>query len=87
MCIELGFGENTLHKNIEAMTLKYPEEAAWLTALKLVGNEATHSDGIDEADLLDSFKIFEAALHIFKKRKLSEAVAKTIPKIEQKFLK
>ncbi|MCX7255940.1 MAG: DUF4145 domain-containing protein [Polaromonas sp.] len=87
MCTELEFCENTLHKSIQAMAVKYPEEAAWLTALKLVGNEATHSDGVDETDLLHSFEIFEAALHIFKRRKLSEAIAKTIPKIEQKFLK
>lgn len=87
MCVELGFSEKTLHKSIEAMTIKYPDEAAWLAALRLVGNEATHSDGIDENDLLHSFEVFEAALHIFKRRKLSEVVSRTLPKIEQKFLK
>nr|WP_181726109.1 DUF4145 domain-containing protein [Polaromonas sp.]QJS06441.1 hypothetical protein [Polaromonas sp.] len=87
MCVELGFSEKTLHKSIQAMTIKFPEEGAWLATLKLVGNEATHSDGLDETDLLYSFGIFEAALLIFKRRKLSEAIAKTLPKIEQKFLK
>lgn len=85
MCSELGFKEKTLHRSIELLSARYPEEGAWLQALKLVGNEATHSSGIDEQDLLHSFKIFSAALDIFRRKKMSEDVAITIPKIKQKF--
>lgn len=85
MCSELGFKEKTLHRSIELLSTKYPEEGAWLQALKLVGNEATHSDGVDEQDLLHSFKIFSGALDIFRRKKLSADLAVTVPKITQKF--
>lgn len=85
MCYELGFKAKTLHRSIELLSTKYPEEGAWLQALKLVGNEATHSDGIDEQDLLHSFQIFSGALDIFRRKKLTEEVKVTIPIITQKF--
>lgn len=87
MCAELGYKEKNLHRSIEAMCEMYPEEGGWLRTLKLVGNEATHSDGVDENDLLHSFEIFEAALYIFKRKIMAAKVANTIPKIEQKFSK
>jgi hypothetical protein len=85
VCESLGYGGRTLHKSIEAMAAEYPVEAKWLGALKMVGNEATHSDQIEEADLLASFKVLEAVLGIFQRKALEADVAKEIPAIQEKF--
>lgn len=87
LCVELGFNVGNLHRNIEAMAKKFPEEAGWLESLKLVGNEATHSDGVNESDLLNSFQVFEVVLDIFRRKKIKSQTLKTVAKIDSKFKK
>jgi Domain of unknown function (DUF4145) len=87
LCIELGFNVGNLHRNIEAMASDYPEESKWLDSLKLVGNEATHSDGVNESDLLDSFQVFEVVLDVFRRKEIKENTLKAVAKIDKKFKK
>lgn len=86
-CTELGYKNGSLHKRIEEMKASYPTEANWLQSLKLVGNEATHADGIEEADLLHSFEVFEVLLDIFRKRTLEAKIQKTVLQLDTKFKK
>ena len=87
LCKELGFDNATLHRNIEAMSKVYSQEASWLEPLKLVGNEATHADGINQSDLLDSFQVFEVVLDIFRRKEVESKTAKTVEKLEKRFKK
>lgn len=85
VCEALGHKKRTLHDSIEAMSKEYPAEGSWLRTLKLVGNEATHSDGISEDDLLTSFHVLEAVLDIFRRKAMAEDIEKALPTIEGKF--
>lgn len=85
VCESLGYKEKTLHASIKSMAQEYPKEASWLSVLKLVGNEATHSDRIEEADLLASFEVMSAVLDIFRRRAMDAAIEQVLPDIEQKF--
>lgn len=87
LCKELGFNYGVLHRNIEAMSKIYPQEASWLEPLKLVGNEAAHADGIYQSDLLDSFQVFEVVLDIFRRKEVEYKTAKTVEKLEKRFKK
>lgn len=87
LCDELGFNVGNLHRNIEAMAKEFPEESNWLNSLKLVGNEATHSDGVNESDLLNSFQVFEVVLDVFRRKEIRTQTLKTVAKIDKKFRK
>lgn len=86
-CLELGYAEGLLHKRIRAMSETYPKEANWLTSLKLLGNEAAHSGGVDEADLLHAFEVFEALLDVFRRREAEQRVSKAVAHLDAKFKK
>lgn len=60
-------GKN-LHQQICSLKEKHPEEAEYLESLKLVGNEGTHSNNIDEIDLLYSFEIFQFVLNLYDRQ-------------------
>ncbi len=64
-CSELGMKPNTLARQIKELETKYPTEASFLNTLRLVGNEGTHSDSVNEDDLLLAFDIVEEVLAIF----------------------
>lgn len=85
VCEALGFSRRNLHESIKAMAQDFPKEAEWLTALKLMGNEATHSDRIDEADLMASFRVLEAVLDLFRRKAMEADIAKTLPVLQEKF--
>ncbi|MGE8361412.1 DUF4145 domain-containing protein [Pseudomonas sp.] len=87
LCVELGYGESNLHRNIIAMSKDYPEESNWLGSLKLVGNEATHSNGVIESDILDFLQVFDVVLDIFRRREASLKIRQTVEKIDDKFKK
>lgn len=86
-CDELGYGVGTLHKRIEALRSSFPIEGELLSTLKLVGNEATHSDGIDEEDLLLAFDLFEVCLDIFRRKESESRARETLAKLDSKFRK
>ncbi len=85
LCIELGYNESNLHRNITAMSKDYPEESNWLGSLKLVGNEATHSNGVVESDILDFLQVFDVVLDIFRRREAALKIRQTVERIEGKF--
>ncbi|MDO6501207.1 DUF4145 domain-containing protein [Photobacterium sanguinicancri] len=85
LCKELGCYQGNLHRSIQALSKEYPQEAKWLEPLKLVGNEATHADGVTESDLLDSFHVFEVVLDIFRRREIEASVNSTVARLENKF--
>ena len=87
LCEELGYNKPTLHQSIQAMANDYPQEASWLESLKFVGNEATHSDGVTESDLLNSLEIFEEVLDIFRRQKAKHKVQESIERLDKKFRK
>ena len=57
-----------LHQKISSLTKSSPEEAQYLMALKLVGNEGTHAFDVDEDDLLKAFSIFSVVLELYDRR-------------------
>lgn len=87
LCKELDCYETNLHRSIQALSKKFPQEAKWLEPLKLVGNEATHSDGVSESDLLDSYQVFEVVLNIFQRKKIEQITDNTAAKLDLKFTK
>jgi len=88
LCLELGYTqERNLYQNIEAMADEFPLEARWLQSLRLVGNEATHADKITEDDLLDSYKVFEVVLDIFRRKHIEPEIEKVALQLQDKFKK
>lgn len=85
LCKELGYCERNLHRTIEAMSEKYPKQAELLIALKLVGNEASHSDGVDEQDLLDSYQVIEVVLDVFRQNVVEEIAKNSASRLKNKF--
>ncbi len=86
-CTELGYSEKNLHRNIEAFTKDTPLEGSWLQSLKLVGNEATHADGVTAEDLLDALSVFEVVLDIFRRRKIDPEMSETVKRLNKQFQK
>lgn len=86
-CAELGFQGGTLHSRIEKMEPVYPIEAEWLRSVKLLGNEAAHSDNVDEMDLLHSFEILEEVLEIFRRKARFVSLQEASRKLDEKFKK
>lgn len=62
-----------------------PPRSVFMRLLKLVENEATHSDRVEEADLLASFAVMAAVLDIFRRRAMDAAIEQMLPAIEEKF--
>lgn len=85
ICETLVCQEKTLHASIMAMARDYPKEAGWLSVLKLPGNEAVHSDRVDEEDLLTAFEVLSAVLDIFRRKARDAAIENALPSIGQKF--
>ncbi len=87
VCSELGYEQGNLHRKIQCMAQKFPQEARWLESLKLVGNEATHADRVTESDLLDSYKVFEVVLDLFRRQKIDPEIDSTVLKLDNKYKK
>jgi hypothetical protein len=88
MCTELGFQEKNLHASISAMEKQYPREAELLHTLKLIGNEATHADSVNEEDLIDAFEVQEVVLKVFDRlfdeKKVEEQKNRLLNKFNKK---
>lgn len=85
LCVELGYHEKSLHFSLEKMAEKFPTEAKLLHSLKLLGNEATHSDSVNEEDLLDAFEVQEFVLGLFERVEAHRAVESKAKKLLLKF--
>jgi Domain of unknown function (DUF4145) len=85
LCFDLGYKEKNLHRSISAMEKQFPREAVLLHSLKLLGNEAAHSDMVNEEDLLDAFEVQEFVLGIFDRIKTEEIIKDKANKLKHKF--
>jgi len=87
-CSELGIADNPLGRQINELKNSHPVEAGLLNALRLVGNEGTHSNSVLEDDLLMAFDIVEEVLALFprlnKLERLKAPQAKLISKFKKK---
>lgn len=86
-CTELGYEGGSLHNRIRDLGISYPTEADWLRSLKLLGNEATHADGVDEVDLLHAFEVFDGLLDIFRRKEAQTRIGEAVVHLETKFSK
>lgn len=82
LCAELGFKERNLHRSIESMSKVHAQESKWLRPLKLIGNEATHGEGVTEEELLDSYQVFEVVLDIFRRKEVEELTNQAVARLE-----
>lgn len=67
------------------MAKTFPTEAKLLHSLKLLGNEATHSDSVKEEDLLDAFEVQEFVLGLFNRIEAQKQVESKANKLMLKF--
>ena len=86
-CIDNEAQGKNLHRQIESLKTFLPLEAQYLEALKLVGNEGTHSDGVNEDDLLLAFQVIQYVLEHYDRKKRFEETFKHYEKINEKFHK
>lgn len=84
-CSELGMDANNLGRQIKQLEKTYPTEASFLNTLRLVGNEGTHSDNVNEDDLLLAFDIVEEVLAIFPRLAKLERLKAPQAQLEDKF--
>lgn len=64
-CHVLDSEGKSLHQQINNLPERFSMEKRFLQTLRLVGNEGTHADGVDEDDLLQAFDIFHNVLSVF----------------------
>lgn len=87
LCLDLGFKEKNLHFTITKMKDKYPVESELLDSLKLLGNEATHSDAVTENDLLDALEVMDYVLSLYNRKKELQLANEKALKLKEKFKK
>jgi hypothetical protein len=67
-CINMEAKGHDLNQRICNLKQRYPEEAEYLEALKLIGNEGTHSHNVTEIDLLHAFEIVQFVLEVYDRK-------------------
>lgn len=86
-CKDMGAEGGNLHHQISSLRKTHPEEAEYLEALKLIGNEGTHSDGVEELDLLQAYHIFQYVLELYDRRARYQATLADYKELKNKFTK
>ncbi|BBB29886.1 DUF4145 domain-containing protein [Neptunomonas japonica] len=86
-CKVEGAEGSNLQRQINSLKSISSEEVEYLGALKLVGNEGTHSDGVDEQDLLQAYTVFEYVLELYDRRARYQATLPDFKQITSKFNK
>ncbi|GAB2998906.1 DUF4145 domain-containing protein [Psychrosphaera aestuarii] len=84
-CLELKAKPNSLARQLKELSEEYPIETKLLHAIRLIGNEGTHSNGVEEEDLLIAFDIVEEVLQIFRKLKKLEDLKTRAKQLVDKF--
>ena len=90
-CHDLELEGKGLHQQISSMSKVYPEEAKYLMALKLLGNEGSHverhSDDkeVEEIDILQGYCLFEYVLELYDRKARFKATMADFEKINAKF--
>lgn len=87
MCFDLGFKEKNLHASISSLSKIYPKEGALLHSLKLLGNDAVHSDNLEIRDLLNAFEIIDFVLHLYERVAQEKMINEKALELEEKFAK
>lgn len=85
MCSDLGFKEKNLHASISSLSKRYPTEGKLLHSLKLLGNDAVHSDNLDISDLLNAFEIIDFVLHLYERVAQEKVINEKALELEEKF--
>lgn len=83
-CDDQGLEGNNLNRKVQNLAKTYPQEAMYLEALKLVGNEGTHGTNVDELDLLYSFQIFKFVLELYDRDARFKALDEMYHKLAEK---
>lgn len=83
-CDDQQIEGNNLNRKVQNLAKPHPEEAMYLEALKLVGNEGTHGSNVDELDLLYSFQIFEFVLELYDRKARFNALQNVYDKLADK---
>lgn len=83
-CDDQQIEGSNLNRKVQNLAKPHPEEAMYLEALKLVGNEGTHGNNVDELDLLYSFQIFEFVLELYDRKARFDALQNVYDKLADK---
>ncbi len=67
-CDDQKIEGTNLNRKVQNLAKSYPEEAAYLEPLKLIGNEGTHGTNVNELDLLYAFQMFQFVLELYDRK-------------------
>lgn len=84
-CESMGAKGSNLHRQIESLANTYPQEAEYLGALKLVGNEGAHSGGVAEPDLLLAYRVFQFVLELYDRQARYQEAVTDFDALQAKF--
>lgn len=84
-CIDFKVKGRNLHQKICSLKDRYPEEAEYLEALKLIGNEGTHDHDVSEIDLLHAFEIMQFVLDIYDRKARYKATQTNYEQLVSKY--
>jgi len=84
-CINMEAKGRDLNQRICNLKQRYPEEAEYLEALKLIGNEGTHSHDVTEIDLLHAFEIVQFVLEVYDRKARYQATQANYELLANKF--
>lgn len=84
-CEDFQVKGKNLHQKICYLKDKHPEEAEYLEALKLIGNEGTHDHDVSEVDLLHAFQIMQFVLDIYDRKARYKATQENYEQLALKF--
>ena len=72
---------------IKSLERTHPEEAKYLDALRLIGNEGTHGSDVAELDLLYAFQVFEFVLELYDRNARYNELNHVYDKLASKYEK
>lgn len=88
-CKDMQVEENTnnLGRMIKNLEKTHPEEAKYLDALRLIGNEGTHGSNVAELDLLYAFQVFQFVLELYDRNARYNELNHVYDKLANKYEK
>ncbi|MDC9530531.1 DUF4145 domain-containing protein [Pseudoalteromonas sp. Angola-7] len=78
---------NNLGRMIKNLEKTHPEEAKYLDALRLIGNEGTHGSNVAELDLLYAFQVFQFVLELYDRNARYNELNHVYDKLAKKYEK
>lgn len=83
-CADMNVEGSNLNRKVQNLAKTHPEEASYLEALKLVGNEGTHGSNVDELDLIYAFEMFQFVLELYDRKARFGALQESYEKLAEK---